>query len=154
MTDKELWKAYREDHKIESSEYETWAFGGNPNKLAQLVWEGEKVATASAYPLYELESEPLPQVGAYSVIVDAEEKAVCIIQTTKVYIVPFNEVSEAHAYKEGEGDKSLTYWRAVHDEFFTACLSEVGLVFDEQMKVVCEEFKLVYKNEAYPHSAY
>ena len=29
------------------------------------------------------------------------------------------EVSEEHAYKEGEGDRSLAYWRAVHEEFFT-----------------------------------
>lgn len=145
MTDKELWQAYIQDHKIETNEYEAWAFGGNPNKLAQLVFNGEKVATASAYPLYELENEPLPQVGAYSVILDEEGEAVCMIQTTKVYVLPFNEVSEAHAYKEGEGDKSLAYWRKVHNEFFTDCLSEVGLVFDEQMQVVCEEFKLVYK---------
>lgn len=35
-------------------------------------------------------------------------------KTTNVYIVPFNEVSIKYAFKEGEGDKSLSYWRRVH----------------------------------------
>lgn len=26
----------------------------------------------------------------------------CIIQTTKVYVTPFSQVTEEHAYKEGE----------------------------------------------------
>ena len=32
--------------------------------------------------------------------------------------VPFDEVSKEHAYKEGEGDRSLAYWRDVHEDFF------------------------------------
>ena len=49
-----------------------------------------------------------------------------------------------NAYKEGEGDKSLAYWRQVHEEFFTACLGEAGLTFTPDSKVVLEEFRKVY----------
>ena len=49
-----------------------------------------------------------------------------------------------HAYKEGEGDKSLAYWRQVHEEVFTEWMSEAGLTFTPDSKVVLEEFRKVY----------
>ena len=74
-----------------------------------------------------------------------KRQGVCVIQTHKVTVVPFSEVTAEHAYKEGEGDKSLDYWREVHEKFFAECLNEVGLKFTSDMKVVCEEFAVVYK---------
>ena len=56
-----------------------------------------------------------------------------------------NAVSEEHAYKEGEGDRSLEYWRKVHKEFFTEELKSLNQEFDENMELVCEEFEVVYK---------
>lgn len=145
MTGKELWEAYISENGLPDCEYEVWAFGMEADKLAQLVATGEKTATASAYPLYELENEPLPKAGEYSVILDGEENAVCVIRTEKVTVVPFFEVTAEHAYKEGEGDKSLMFWRSVHEKFFTECLHEAGLEFIPDIKVVCEEFTVVYK---------
>ena len=125
--------------------YDAWAFGADADKLAQLVLSGKKTATSSAYPIYELEGEELPKAEEYSVILDSKDEAVCIIKTTRVYIIPFNRVSEQHAYLEGEGDRTLEYWRNVHRDFFTEELREVGLEFTEEMLVVCEEFEVVYK---------
>ena len=53
-------------------------------------------------------------------------------------------MSADHAFKEGEGDKSLAYWRQVHEEFFTEWMSEAGLTFTPDSKVVLEEFRKVY----------
>ena len=145
MTGKDLWEAFVENNNVEDCRYEAWAFGVEADLLAHLVAIGEKTATASAYPLYELEKEPLPKTGAYSVILDSNDNGVCVIQTQKVTVVPFGEVTAEHAYKEGEGDKSLDYWREVHEKFFTECLNEAGLKFTSDMKVVCEEFSVVYK---------
>ena len=139
MKAEELWN--RSDLK---GYYESWAFGGNPDKLADLVVRGIKTATCSAYAFYEEEDERIPEVGDYSVILDSKDNAVCIIKTTKVYICPFDEVTANHAYKEGEGDRSLKYWRKVHEEFFSQDLKSINREFDEKMKVVCEEFELVY----------
>ena len=91
------------------------------------------------------EEEPLPQSGDYSVILNSKDEAVCIIQTTKTTVVPFDEVSEEHAYKEGEGDRSLAYWRVVHEEFFTKEFEETEIEFNGQTRILCEEFKVVYK---------
>ena len=145
MTAKELWEAFLTKNDLDDCEYETWSFGTDADLLAYLVVNGEKTATASAYPLYALENEPLPIQGEYSIILDANNNAVCIIQTQKVTIVPFCEVTAEHAYKEGEGDKSLAHWQKVHKKFFTQCLHEAGLKFTPDMKVVCEEFIVIYK---------
>ena len=114
MSGKELWELFVKKNDIAETDYEEFAFGDDSDLLAYLVKIGEKTATASAYPLYELEDEPLPKVGSYSVVLDSKDNAVCIIQTTKVSVVPFNEISKEHAYKEGEGDKSLDYWKRVY----------------------------------------
>lgn len=145
MTAKEMWDAFVKTSRPEEKEYETWAFDGAPDELAALVLQGEKTATSSAYELYTQNEEPLPKAGGYSVIVNTKGEAVCIIRTTKVYVVPFYLVSETHAYKEGEGDRSLAHWRTVHEAFFTACLQRAKLPFCETTKIVCEEFEVVYQ---------
>lgn len=97
MSGKELWELFIKKNDIAETDYEEFAFGDDSDLLAHLVKIGEKTATASAYPLYELEDEPLPKVGSYSVVLDSKDNAVCIIQTTKVSVVPFNEISKEHA---------------------------------------------------------
>ena len=115
-----------------------------PDLLADLVLRGEKTATASAYDLYALEAESLPQEGTFDVILDSQNQAVCIVEITKVSVQPFDQVSAQHAFKEGEGDKSLAYWRQVHEDCFAEWLKEAGLTFTPESKVVLEEFRKVY----------
>ena len=140
MTPEELW-----ERSGLAGTYEAWSFGEAPDKLADLVLQGIKTATCSAYDLYQINNEPLPQAGDYSVILNSSEEAVCIIKTIKVYVTEFKNVSEEHAFKEGEGDRSLEYWRKVHESFLTNELASVHKEFDENTKVVCEEFEVVYK---------
>ena len=120
MTAEELWKK-----SGLAGTYEAWPFGGAPDKLADLVLQRIKTATCSAYDLYQIENEPLPQAGDYSVILNSNDQAVCIIKTLKVYVTEFKQVSEEHAFKEGEGDRSLEYWRKVHERFLINELANV-----------------------------
>ena len=140
MTPEELW-----ERSGLAGTYEAWSFGEAPDKLADLVLQGIKTATCSAYDLYQINNEPLPQAGDYSVILNSSEEAVCIIKTIKVYVTEFRNISKEHAFKEGEGDRSLEYWRQVHESFLTNELATVHKGFDENTKVVCEEFEVVYK---------
>lgn len=144
MTHEELWAAYRAAHPEAGEDYEAWAYGGDPDLLAELTCSGLKTATSSAGALYGLELEPPPQVGEYSVVLDGQGEAVCVIRTTQVFVVPFSQVTAEHARKEGEGDRSLAYWRQVHEDFFRGELEEVGLEFSPEMQVVCEEFEVVW----------
>ena len=140
MTAEELWK-----RSGLAGTYEAWPFGEAPDKLADLVVQGIKTATCSAYDLYLINNEPLPREGDYSIILNSNEEAVCIIKTLKVYVTAFDQVSAEHAFKEGEGDRSLEYWRKVHINFLTNELASVNKTFDKNTKVVCEEFEVVYK---------
>lgn len=143
MTAEQMWQAFSEKSGI-SAEYDAWTFGDDADTLAELVLNGAKTATCSALPFYELEGEPLPHAGEYSVILNSREQAVCVIQTTRVYQTPFSKITEDHAWKEGEGDRSLAYWQKVHETFFSEELSEAGMVFSQDLMLVCEEFRRVY----------
>ena len=144
MTPQEMCNAYKQINSAIGDEIDAWAFGVDADFLADLVLKGEKTATASAYDLYALEDEPLPQEGKFDVILDSQNQAVCIVEITKVSVQPFNQVSAPHAFKEGEGDKSLAYWRQVHEDCFAEWLKEAGLTFTPESKVVLEEFRKVY----------
>lgn len=144
MTAKQMWERFTQESGIKQEKYEAWQFGGDADGLAELTAKGIKTATCSAYCLYELEGEPMPQEGEYSVVLNAKEEAVCVIQTTKVFVEKYENISEKHAYKEGEGDRSLAYWRKVHKDFFTSELAAVNRTFSEDMLLVCEEFAVVY----------
>ena len=144
MTPEQLWTEYKTLNPAIGDKIDAWAFGVFADQLADLVLRGEKTATASAYELYKIENEPLPQAGTFDVILDSQGRAVCIVEITKVSVLPFNQVSADHAFKEGEGDKSLAYWQQVHQELFTKWLAEVGLEFSQESGVVLEEFHKVY----------
>jgi uncharacterized protein YhfF/8-oxo-dGTP pyrophosphatase MutT (NUDIX family) len=144
MKPQEMWNAYKQINPSIGDEIDAWAFGVEADLLADLVLKGEKTATASAYDLYAVDNDPLPQEGTFDVILDSQDQAVCIVEVTKVSVQPFHQVSADHAYKEGEGDKSLAYWRQVHEEVFTEWMSEAGLTFTPDSKVVLEEFRKVY----------
>lgn len=144
----QMWKDYKKINPEAPTDYDAWAFGDSKemaDDLAALVLEGTKTATASNYILYELENEELPYVGLMNVILDGEGNAVAIVETTSVEVVPFDEVTAEHAYLEGEGDRTISYWRDVHEAFFKRELETINQDFNYKIPVVCEKFKLVYR---------
>lgn len=124
-------------------EYDEWGFGDD--NLLDLVLKEKKKATSSLYLLYEKEGEELPSRGNYSVLLDNNDNARCLIVTTNVIVLPFNEITADLAKLEGEGDLSLKYWQDVHTKFFQEELDEYNMKFDNSMKVVFEEFELIVK---------
>lgn len=133
--------------KRQQQSFDAWHFmntEAGANELAQLVVNGIKSATCSLHWIYEHHDEPLPFSGQLSVIVDWEWQPVCIIETTEVRIVPYNAVDAQFAYEEGEGDRSLAYWRHVHWRFFTEECESIGRKPAIDMPLVCERFRVVY----------
>ena len=129
------------------SSYEAWSFCDNEeaaNELGDLVKAGIKTATCSLVWEYEAENEELPQVGDVSIITNWDGDPLCIIETIEVQVKAFNEVEKEFAYDEGEGDRSLVYWRRVHwDVFSKECLA-IGQESTETMPLVCERFRVVF----------
>ncbi len=143
-----FWREFcAENPEINTDEpYEVWFFANNresAEKLARLVLSGKKRATAS---LMENESDAGDGgiVGGYSVVTDFDGNPQCVIVTTEVRRLPFNEVDEQFAFDEGEGDQSLDYWRRVHRKFFIECCRELSIEFDEAMLVSCKRFKKLF----------
>ena len=58
-----------------------------------------------------------------------------VLKTIELTQHQFDQVDEAFAYDEGEGDRSLAYWREAHKRYFT----RLGL-FEPQMMLWCERF--------------
>lgn len=116
----------------------------NANECARLVNMGKKTATCSLKQGWDIDNEPLPQVGALTVVLDWQENPVCVIKTTDVSICPFNEVSREFAEAEGEGDGTYEWWRQAHIEFFTQYAQSVGAIFNEASPLVLERFKKVF----------
>lgn len=133
--------------------YEAFQFGSGgdmADELGQLVVEGKKTATCSAYPLYAIDNEPLPQVGQYSIVLSSIDEVMAIIKTTEVSIVPMNEVSEEFAIAEGEGD--YQDWWDGHVRFFSDLLPVYKLQFSEDLLLVCERFEVVKRYEKGSHA--
>lgn len=149
MTGPEMWAEFCSKNDIDiNTKHDMWKFCGGgvfADELANLVLAGIKTATASTKKAYETDGDPLPEPGTYSVILFDNEEAACILQDTKVSVVPFNEVSEEHAYKEGENDRSLEMWREVHKNAFSPDYERAGQEFDENGLCVLEEFQVVHK---------
>jgi uncharacterized protein YhfF len=70
-----------------------------------------------------------------------------LIQSTHIEIVPFDSVSDGFAATEGEGDRTLRFWREAHWRFFSRECQRIGREPTLDMPVVCEQFKVVYPAE-------
>jgi uncharacterized protein YhfF len=117
---------------------ETFSFGDGPalaDELLALVLEGKKRATCWAV------SEGLKGalVGKSMVVLDSKRRPRVVLKTNELVQRRFDEVDEQFAYDEGEGDRSLAYWRKAHERYFT----RLGL-FQPDMMLWCERFAVEY----------
>ena len=94
----------------------SFAFGDGPelaDELLDLVVRGIKTATCST------EDEPnTSTLGERWIVVNGRGEPACVIELTEVTYRRFGDVDAAFAFEEGEGDRSLTYWRSAHRDYF------------------------------------
>lgn len=121
--------------------YVRWKFGTDNDKLVELVLKGEKRATTSLYKEYILEGEELPKVGERSIILFDDGREACLIENVEVMVTEFKNITEELAFIEGEGDKTLDYYRREHIRIFKGIDSD----FNDLSKVVFEIFKVIEK---------
>ncbi|MEZ9132180.1 ASCH domain-containing protein [Vibrio breoganii] len=116
----------------------------NANLCAQLILRGEKRASCSMEYWYSHEGEAMPAVGHLQVVTDWQGEPICIIEITSVDTCKYCDVSAEFAALEGEGDKSLDWWREAHWKFFSLECQELGITPTQEMLLVLERFKVVY----------
>ncbi|MCH4008195.1 ASCH domain-containing protein [Companilactobacillus sp.] len=145
------WKNFRSEHpEVISDEHDAFTLGfegdvKTNNELANLIKDGVKTGTSSALDLYALSGEKMPKAGDYIIILDGQQQPVCIILELEVKSYPLMEVSDQHAYNEGEGPRTLEYWRQVHIDFFKKEYAAYNQPFNDNIPVLCETFQVVYK---------
>lgn len=143
-----LWKKFLEAHpQYENQEQpESWFFCDNEkdaNECAGLVAKGIKKATSPSLWWFEKNGNKLPEPGDLNIVTDWYGNAWAIIRTTKVALVPFNEISQEYAETEGEGDRSLEYWKKVHWDFYSREMEPFGEKPTDDMLIVCEYFEVL-----------
>lgn len=146
---RQYWKDFadRHDDADPNGSFQFWHFGNSPelaDELLGLVLEGKKFGTSSLPWEFDEQAEMTPTVGAFSVVTDFNGNPKCIVRTTRVRVLPYNEVDAEHAFAEGEGDQSLDHWRGVHWDYFNRQCIEAGRQPSETMPVICEEFELLH----------
>jgi uncharacterized protein YhfF len=126
-----------------------FAFPGElRDRLVEAILDGRKTSTSSLLLEYELESEPLPEPGERSVVVDSAGRAVAVIETTAVEVVAAAAIDLAFARDEGEGFETVAAWRAAHERFWQspemrAALGDPGFRVTDETLVIAERFRLV-----------
>ncbi|MBT8308238.1 MAG: ASCH domain-containing protein [Maribacter sp.] len=118
------------------------------NECVRLVLKGVKRATSDSLLGLQYRNEPLPKKGDFKVITDWNGKAQCIIRTTAVELKPFFSIDEEYAKLEGEGDKSLDYWKKTHWAYYERELEPFNRVPRDSMIIVCEEFEKVFDRKS------
>jgi uncharacterized protein YhfF len=146
------WQSYLEtlpaDSPVRDEEYIAEGWGDSSrmaDELGALISSGTKTATCSALWEYEVEREPLPMVGLKTIVLDGNGDPLCIVETIEVEVRPYHEVDARFAYEEGEGDRSLEYWRKAHWRFFSRTLPNIDKEPAPDMPLVCERFRIIYK---------
>lgn len=116
----------------------------NADLCAQLILRGEKRASCSMEYWYSHKGERMPEVGHLQVVTDWQGKPICIIEIISVSTCKYSDVTAEFAALEGEGDKSLAWWREAHWKFFSLECQELGIMPTQEMLLVLEQFKVVY----------
>ena len=118
-------------------ELETFSMGDSPalaDQLAALVLADIKTATCCAA------SDGAPtEVGKRMVMLSGSGQPVAVIETVELILRHFDEVDAEFAYDEGEGDRTLEYWRDAHRRYFT----RLGQYAAPNMLLYCKRFQVV-----------
>lgn len=123
------------EREVDSNKLERWTFGINANQLVELVLEGKKTATTYLY-----EDDEKYKENDISILTDINGNDVCLIQTKKIIITTFKNITWDLAVLEGENN-SLDDWRKEHYNFF----KKINPDFNKDTKVVFEIFEVIEK---------
>jgi uncharacterized protein YhfF len=118
-----------------------FSFGDSPalaDELLALVLAGRKTATCAALRDYAEDNADKPVVGRRDVVLDGAGRPAAVIETVEITYRRFDEVDDAFARDEGEGEATLEQWRGDHETYFrrNGC-------FAPDMDLLCERFRLV-----------
>lgn len=140
-----FWSDFVAATEAEGEPYEVFQFGDSPalaDELLALVLHGPKRATAGFLAEFEDEGRRPPRAGDLSIACDGRGAPRCVIRSTQVAVAPLGTVDAAFAWEEGEGDRSLAYWREAHEAFFRRQVGDDAFSWD--LPTVFERFQVMW----------
>ena len=142
------WSAFCRERGIdEATDYQAWYFGDTAelaHELVELVIHGPKRATAGLQWAIDVRPELAPIPNGYSVITEFDGTPRAVLRTTDIQTKPFAQVDAQFAWDEGEGDRTLEWWREAHWDYFSNVCAELGRAPTQDMPVVLERFELLW----------
>ncbi len=146
MTEKECWDNFIKKSGLDGEAKYAGSFGfeargfAGTERLAALL-AGKKTAAFFSFATFAIDNEELPVSDEYYIVLGANREAVCVIRTTRVQIIPYNQVAWEMAAREGE-DSSLEEWRERTRENLEDEGAVVGFEFAPDIKLVYVEFEV------------
>lgn len=147
--------AQHDDRSIEPADILVDSFGDSPSmadRLLALVLAGTKTATCSSLWACEHEGMAPIEPGLLALILDGSGAPRCVLETVSVETMPFDRVPASFARAEGEhepldlpDEAVLEHWRTGHRAFYARTLPPLGISPTEGMPVVCERFRVIYR---------
>lgn len=144
----DFWSAYCLASKLpENTPYQVWYFGDGAelaHELIELVLFGPKRATAGLGWIADARPETAAVPDGYSVVTEFDGTPRAVVRTTHLERRKFCDVDAAFAWDEGEGDRTLDYWKRAHWHFFSRECESLGQAMSEDAEVALERFELLY----------
>ncbi|MCL1795744.1 MAG: ASCH domain-containing protein [Clostridia bacterium] len=114
------------------------------DRLLDLTLRGIKQTVFFALPSYDITGSAIPVPGDLSMVTDFYGHPKCVIMTKRVSRVRFADVTREACGRDGNYP-DLYAWRSAHSDLFTAEGAALGYCFTTDMKVLVEEFSVVYR---------
>jgi uncharacterized protein YhfF len=144
-----FWKRYRAaTGDLAPAPVEYFQFGDTAemaNELAALVMGGRKTATCALARWYGGPDSPQPRPGDLFGILDGSGRPRCVIQTVAVETRTILDVDANFAWAEGEGDRSLAWWRQAHRDFWQREAAREGFDYSDTLDVVLHRFACLWQ---------
>jgi len=115
------------------------------DELLALYLAGKKKAGSSVVEDFVAAGEPLPIVGNYWIYLDGRGEPACILKTVRIALNKFKDLPEEIAIAEGEGDRSIDYWKRVHGDLYRPFLKSWGVRDVDEATIITEFFEIVFR---------
>ena len=126
---------------------EAFFFGTDPglaHEITPLVLDGTKTATGALLWSIEADGKQPAVAGDFWIVTKGGDDPQCIIQTSDVRVLPFDEVGEEYARWGGEGDGTLDSWRRMYWSYIGSECNRIGRMAEPKAPLVMERFRVVY----------
>jgi uncharacterized protein YhfF len=111
---------------------------------AAAILSRQKTATSSLLWEYESSGKALPPLGNLSVVENGQRVPICVVTTTWIDLIRFDDIDAQFAYEYGEGDRTLAGWRRMFWPYYSKACAALGREMSGDAPLICERFRVLY----------